>query len=128
MLLATVFDAVVMVADGCSLIETAERVKPALLMVDLLLAKKNIADLISRLREVSPGSRVIVVSVHDEPSVAQAVIEAGADGFLVKCHLGILGVSVRTVEFHKYEMMQSLGIQNSAELIHFAIKHGIVQI
>jgi len=25
-------------------------------------------------------------------------------------------------------MMQSLGIQNSAELIHFAIKHGIVQI
>jgi DNA-binding NarL/FixJ family response regulator len=32
------------------------------------------------------------------------------------------------VEFHKYEMMQSLGIQSSAELIHFAIKHGFVQI
>jgi DNA-binding NarL/FixJ family response regulator len=44
--------------------------------------------LISRLREISPGSRVIVVSVHDEPAVAQTVIEAGADGFLVKCSLG----------------------------------------
>ena len=88
MLLATRFDAVVMVADACSLIETAERVRPALLMVDLLLAKKNIAGLVSRLREISPGSRVIVVSVHAEPAVAQAVIEGGADGFLVKCALG----------------------------------------
>ncbi len=88
LLLGTLFDAVVMVADGCSLIETAERVRPTLLMVDLLLAKKNIAGLISRLREISPGSRVIVVSVHDEPPVAHAVIEAGADGFLVKCSLG----------------------------------------
>jgi DNA-binding NarL/FixJ family response regulator len=84
----TRFDAVVMVADECSLIETAERVRPALLMVDLLLAKKNIAGLISRLREISSGSRVIVVSVHDEPAVAQTVIQAKADGFLVKCSLG----------------------------------------
>jgi DNA-binding NarL/FixJ family response regulator len=38
-----------------------------------------------------------------------------------------LGISARTVEFHKYRMMESLGIENGAELIHFAIKHGIVQ-
>ena len=38
----------------------------------------------------------------------------------------VLGLSARTVEFHKYAMMESLGIENSAELIRFAIKHGIV--
>ena len=37
-----------------------------------------------------------------------------------------LGLSARTVEDHKYRLMESLAIENSAELIHFAIKHGIV--
>jgi DNA-binding NarL/FixJ family response regulator len=37
-----------------------------------------------------------------------------------------LDLSARTVEDHKYRMMESLGIENSAELIHFAIKNGIV--
>jgi DNA-binding NarL/FixJ family response regulator len=36
-----------------------------------------------------------------------------------------LGLSARTVEDHKYRLMESLHIENSAELIHFAIKHGI---
>jgi DNA-binding NarL/FixJ family response regulator len=30
------------------------------------------------------------------------------------------------VEFHKYQMMDTLGIHTSAELIHFAIKNGLV--
>lgn len=39
-----------------------------------------------------------------------------------------LAISPRTVEFHKYQMMEAHGFRNSAELIHFAIKHGIVTI
>jgi DNA-binding NarL/FixJ family response regulator len=38
-----------------------------------------------------------------------------------------LGLSARTVESHKYTLMEVLGMQNSAELIRFAIKHGLVQ-
>ena len=38
----------------------------------------------------------------------------------------MLDLSARTVEDHKYRLMESLGIENSAELIHFAIKHGLV--
>jgi DNA-binding NarL/FixJ family response regulator len=37
-----------------------------------------------------------------------------------------LGLSARTIEDHKYRLMEALGIENSAELVHFAIKHGIV--
>ena len=84
MLLATRFDTVVMVSDEASLLETAERVKPGLLMVDLTFARREVARLVSRLRESSPLSKVILLSVHDEPAVARAVIEAGANGFLVK--------------------------------------------
>ena len=39
-----------------------------------------------------------------------------------------LSISTRTVEFHKYQMMDTHGLHNSAELMHFAIKHGIVAI
>jgi DNA-binding NarL/FixJ family response regulator len=40
----------------------------------------------------------------------------------------ILNISPRTVEFHKYQIMQAHGLHGNAELIHFAIKHGIVTI
>jgi DNA-binding NarL/FixJ family response regulator len=39
-----------------------------------------------------------------------------------------LGISARTVETHKYELMTTAGIKTSAELVHFAIRHGIVEI
>ena len=39
-----------------------------------------------------------------------------------------LAISARTVEFHKYPMMEVLGLNTSAELVHFALKHGIAAI
>jgi DNA-binding NarL/FixJ family response regulator len=37
----------------------------------------------------------------------------------------LLGLSARTVEFHKYKMMETVGAESSAELIQFAIRRGI---
>lgn len=56
------------------------------------------------------------------------ILQLLAEGRSAKEIAGALGISSRTVEFHKYQMMESLKIQNSAELIHFAIKQGIVAI
>lgn len=39
-----------------------------------------------------------------------------------------LAISPRTVEFHKYQLMEAHGLHSNAELIHFAIKHGVVTI
>lgn len=49
-----------------------------------------------------------------------------ADGRSAKESAKALDISPRTVEFHKYKLMESLGLRNSAELIQYAIKHGIV--
>lgn len=83
-LLGTIFEVVVMVADESSLIEGAERLKPALAVVDLGLAKGDVEGLLRRLRARCPGLKVLLLSVHDEPTVAQSALEAGAEGFLVK--------------------------------------------
>jgi len=50
-----------------------------------------------------------------------------ADGLSAKQIAAKLGISHRTVEFHKYRMMESLGAKSGSDLIHFAIKHGIVE-
>jgi DNA-binding NarL/FixJ family response regulator len=56
------------------------------------------------------------------------VMQLLAEGKSAKEIAKILHISTRTVEFHKYNMMEQLGIKTSAELVHFAIKHGIVTI
>lgn len=38
----------------------------------------------------------------------------------------LLGISTRTVESHKYEIMKAVGVRTSAELVHFAVRNGIV--
>lgn len=47
------------------------------------------------------------------------------DGLTAKEIGSRLNISARTVEDHKYRMLESLGVKSNAELIHFAIKHGI---
>jgi DNA-binding NarL/FixJ family response regulator len=56
------------------------------------------------------------------------VMQLLAEGKSAKEIAKILHISTRTVEFHKYNMMEQLRIKTSAELVHFAIKHGIVSI
>jgi len=36
-----------------------------------------------------------------------------------------LGLSRKTVEYHKYKLMRDLGLESSAELIRFAVEHGL---
>ena len=56
------------------------------------------------------------------------ILQLLAEGRSAKEIASALGISPRTVEFHKYQMMESLHIHSNAELTHFAIKQGIVAI
>jgi len=56
------------------------------------------------------------------------ILQLLAEGRSAKEIASALGISPRTVEFHKYQMMESLRIHSNAELTHFAIKQGIVAI
>lgn len=56
------------------------------------------------------------------------ILQLLAEGKSAKEVAHILDISARTVEFHKYNIMEQLGLKTGAELVHFAIKHGIVSI
>jgi len=54
------------------------------------------------------------------------VLQLLAEGRSAKEIAAVLNISPRTVEFHKYRMMDDLGITSVAELVQYAIRHGIV--
>ena len=83
-LLETAFGTVVMVADKASLQDVAYRLRPDVAVVDVSLARDAGLGWLREMRERCPGLKVVVLSVHDEESVRRAVLEAGADEFIVK--------------------------------------------
>ena len=56
------------------------------------------------------------------------VLQLIAEGKSSKEVAAILRISTRTAEFHKYRIMEQLNIKTSAELVQYAVKHGIIYI
>ena len=56
------------------------------------------------------------------------VLQLLAEGHSMKEAASLLDVTPRTVAFHKYRIMEELGIENNAELFQFAIKNGLVSL
>jgi len=70
--------------------------------------------------------RALPSIVAKEPKAFLLVAGDGSQRRRLERLASELGISPRTVEFHKYHMMETLDIRTSAELIHFAVRHGVV--
>jgi DNA-binding NarL/FixJ family response regulator len=84
LLLKDLFDVIFMVADERSLADAVVTNPPDLVMVDLSMpvsSGENVARLLHRL---SPELRFIILSVHDEKTVVDECLSAGAKGFVLK--------------------------------------------
>jgi two-component system response regulator NreC len=83
-LLETAFSSVFMVGDLRSLEDGVRRLRPEVVVVDLSLAGGQWRTLLERMRDRSPRTKLVVVSVYDDASVVRAAIGAGAHGFVLK--------------------------------------------
>jgi DNA-binding NarL/FixJ family response regulator len=54
------------------------------------------------------------------------ILQMLAEGRSMKEIAFILQISLRTVRFHKYRVMEELGIRTNSELVQYAIKHSII--
>jgi DNA-binding NarL/FixJ family response regulator len=57
----------------------------------------------------------------------QEVLQLLAEGRSIKEVAMLLHLSSRTIEFHKYRVMQALGVRTVAELGAHAAKHGLIE-
>ncbi len=83
-LLETMFEAVVMVADEESLLEATAKLKPDLVVADLSLPVSEGGNVARRLKNRHPELKIIILSVHDEPTAVKEALAAGALGFVLK--------------------------------------------
>jgi two-component system, NarL family, response regulator NreC len=71
--------------------------------------------------EVVPRNRILTGRERE-------VLKLLAEGRTVRSAAGILGVSVKTVDAHKFNLMRKLGIHNKAELVMWAIQKKVVKL
>ncbi len=190
-LLEPQFEVVGIVSDGRALIQTAKRLNPDLVFVDVGMPLLNGLDAARQLRQLMPHLKMIFLTMNEDPEIAMEAMACGASAYLFKTsasaellkaiqevlqnrtyvtprieqhiveefirdprpgvhhrHLttrqrevlqllaegrtmkeiaDILGVTPRTVAFHKYRTMEEFGIRSNAELIRFAIREGMLK-
>ena len=56
------------------------------------------------------------------------VVQLFAEGRSMKEIAGLLDLSEKTVEFHKHHIMESFHLRSNADLVLFALKHGLISI
>ena len=56
------------------------------------------------------------------------IVQLYAEGRSMKQIAGLLNISEKTVEFHKHQIMQAFNLANNADLVLFALKHGLISI
>jgi DNA-binding NarL/FixJ family response regulator len=108
-LLATDCDVVGMASDGRALLQVAERTRPDLVITDISMPELDGIEATRRLRASVPGVRVLILSIHTDPSWVQAAFEAGACGYLTKTSvLEEIELAVREVSKGRYFVSPSV--------------------
>lgn len=65
-------------------IEMIKVKKPDLVLLDINLAQASGMDAVPLIRKFSPGTRIIAVSMHNQPAYAKKMLHLGARGYITK--------------------------------------------
>jgi len=189
-MLESEFEVAAIFRDGRALLKAAPALKPDAIVIDIGMPLLNGLDAGRQLKTLLPSTKLIFLTMHEDPGLAAEAIRAGASAFLLKTsaaselakairealkgrvyitptvarrmedsfirdpeakHVSkeltprqrevlqllaegrpmkeaayILSVTTRTIAFHKYRMMEQLGLKSSAELIQFAVNQHLV--
>ena len=70
--------------DPIAFLQRAAMHRPELAVIDMLMPVMNGLEVQTRLRRVSPSTRVIVLTAKDDPSIRRIAMNAGASAFFIK--------------------------------------------
>jgi FixJ family two-component response regulator len=70
--------------DPIAFLRYAQAHRPAVAIIDILMPVMNGLEVQSRLRTLSPSTRVIVLTSNDDPIVRSTAMRAGASAFFLK--------------------------------------------
>jgi DNA-binding NarL/FixJ family response regulator len=188
-LLEPEFEVVGLVVDGRALFESASRLRPNVVILDLSMPEFGGEGSGRQLKDLLPAAKIVVLSTNEDHKVATETLHSWASAFILtksapreiveavrevlkgnsystlrldqeleakalsderlnqsrdltvrqrevlqllaegrtmKEVANILGVTPRTVAFHKYKIMQRLGLKNNSDLVRLAIRAHLI--
>jgi len=108
-LLESEFPGVEFVSDGQALLDAAATTKPDLVLLDITRPGFDGFEAMRRLREVSRATKVIVLTLHDEPEYVAEALHAGASGYVLNCGVSELVTAILAVLNGRSYVTPSLG-------------------
>src|SRR5579864_1931220 len=75
-------------ADGLEAVQTAEKLQPDLIVLDVGLPSLNGIEAARQIRKLSHKSKILFVSQESSADVVQEALRIGALGYVVKAHAG----------------------------------------
>jgi len=72
------------VGDGLDALRMAERLRPNVILLDLMLPGLSGLEVLRQMPTRAPGVRGVVLSVHDDPAQVIEALRAGALGYVLK--------------------------------------------
>jgi len=83
-LLEPEFDVVAQVEDGLSLVNAVARLSPDVIVSDVTMPGLDGISAAAAILRQNPAARIVLVTVHDDPIVAERGFKAGALGYVLK--------------------------------------------
>ncbi len=94
--LAELYEIVGVAVDGRTLVDTALRLKPDLILLDISMPLLSGIEVARRVKASLPGVKLLFFTMHSERQYVQAAFEAGASGYLLKS--AVRGELLRAVQ------------------------------
>lgn len=70
--------------NGLVAVEMVRKLRPDVLILDLMMPVMNGIQVIEEIRRLAPQTRIIVLSMHADQSYVNESLQKGADGYVVK--------------------------------------------
>lgn len=71
-------------SDGAEVLQRAGELQPDVVLMDLTMPGPRSGDVIRQVLRASPKTRVLVLTMHDDPAYLASALAAGAAGYVVK--------------------------------------------
>ena len=70
--------------DGHEALESAKNLRPDILVLDIRMPQMSGLEAAAKLKSYSPGTKAVILSMHDSEEYVLQALDAGAHGYLLK--------------------------------------------